>query len=311
MLGAHSAIKVFEELNYFGNRWDPRDNRTDFSEHDLSEIAAFLVARQNLGLWGNQVTSVERSWGRRLVQGLAMEERSPAGVFAACLKCLTDDAGKIWACEQTPGNIFFARRLFELYPNAVVVHVVRDPRAVLASYKDAWRLGQIGGNQLSLTARLRNRVNYHPITISKAWTRFAEESVRLIGHSRFRILRYEELTSNPRVVAERLCNALGLSFEPQMIETPRWGNNAASEGEVRATRDEGQGRTWCDTLTRSEALICEGITQGMLRRFGYSPELLGSCGVSATLPSLLSYPLHLMGVMTLNPRRFWSRLRRI
>ena len=309
MLGAHSAIKAFERLHFFGDLWNPQDSRSQFSELYLAELAASLLVRQNQSFWEDRPSSVERSWGRRLVHGLPVEERTPAGVFAACLRRLAADGGKLWACEQTPENIFFARRLLEFFPNALIVYVIRDPREVLAAHKDACRLGRPRSNQLSLLRLLRNRLNYHPIKISKVWLQATELATQLVGHSRFMILGYDELTSNPELCAKSLCKAVGLQFESEMIEVPRWGSTADREGVEQARVGGDHRRTWRDVLTRSEALVCEDITHRMLDRFGYSPELLGRHGTLRTFPHLLSYPLHLAGVVALDLRRAHAKVR--
>ncbi len=309
MLGAHGAIKALEGLHFFGDLWDPLDSRSEFSELHLTELAASLLARQNYSLWGDRPTSVERSWGRRLVHGLPVEERTPPGVFAACLRRIATDAGRIWACEQTPRNIFYARYLLELFPNAFLVYVIRDPRAVLAAHKVASRLGRSQSSQLPLLRLLRKRLNYHPIAISKVWLQATELATQIVGHSRFMILRYDELTSAPELCAKSLCKAVGLQFEPEMIEVPRWGSTADREWVEQDLVGGNRRRTWRDVLTRSEALVCEGITHRMLDRFGYSPKLLGRYGTLTALPQLLSYPLHLAGAVALDPRRVRAKLR--
>ena len=60
-------------------------------------------------------------------------------VFAAAVHQLAQAAGKSIPCEQTPRYIFYARALLEIYPTAQIVHMVRDPRAVMASQKMRWQ----------------------------------------------------------------------------------------------------------------------------------------------------------------------------
>lgn len=309
MLGAHSAILTFNELHYFGSLWDPRDRQRELSGRDLSELAALLLARHNHGLWGAPPTDVERSWGRRLVREMPNDQCTPAGLFDAFSRRLADDAGKTFACEQTPRNIFYARELLELYPNARIVHIVRDPRAVLASQKNRWRLRRLGAHHLPISEMLRNRVNYHPLTMGKLWLRATEEANQLRDHPRFTIVRFEDMATDSQEGARHLCAFLGLEFERNMLEIPRWGSS-----NVEHTNDS-QGvsaevvNQWRNTLSRGEALVCEKIASPMMQRFGYSPEYLGRHGFPVTLPSLLSYPLHVAGVVAMNPGRAWIQVR--
>ena len=311
MLGAHSAVKAFEELHFFDDLCEPLDLRRKFNERDLTELAASLVARQNHGLWGGRLSSVERSWGRRIVDRLALEERTPAGVFGACLGRLAADAGKVWACEQTPQNIFLGRRLLELFPNAVLVYVIRDPRSVLAEYKNASKPGHARMPKVPLMRRLQNRLNSHPIAISKAWLQASEQAARLDGHSRFFLLRHEDLHTDAERSAKSLCNALRLPFEPEMIEVTRWGGTARKDGVEQATVDGSRELHWRAHLTRDEVLVCEAITQPMLQGFGYSAEFPEQSGALSALPQRLSYPLHLAAAAAVAPRRVWALFRSI
>jgi omega-hydroxy-beta-dihydromenaquinone-9 sulfotransferase len=308
MLGAHSAIKTFNELHYFGSLWDPDDSSTVLSDRELANLAAILLARETNGLWGGRPTEVERSWGWRLVQDLREEDRTPSGLFAAALRRLAQDAGCMFACEQTPRNIFYARRLLDLYPNAYVVHIVRDPRAVLASQKNRWHLRRLGAHHLPAAEMLRNWVNYHPFTMGKLWANATEEALHLVGNPRFMMLRFEDLAADPEAGARRICNLLGLKFEPEMLEIPRWGSsNVEHDSEHKGVSKEVVGK-WRDTLSTGEALICERISHRLMLRLGYAPEFLDRRGTLAVIPSLLSYPLHVAGVIALNPRRAWIQI---
>jgi hypothetical protein len=308
MLGAHSAIMTFNELHYFGSLWDPFDSDKAVSEHQLSDLAATLLARETNGLWGGRPTEVERAWGWRLVKGLTEKESTPAGLFAAALCRLAQDAGCTFACEQTPRNIFYARRLLELYPEAHVIHIVRDPRAVLASQKNRWHLRRLGAYHLPVTEMLRNRVNYHPFTMAHLWAKATDAALGLVGHPQFMMLRFEDLAADPEAGARRLCNLLGLRFEPGMLEIPRWGSsNIAHDSEHKGVATEVVDK-WRDSLSAGEGLICERITHRLMLRLGYAPEFLGRRGALAALPSLLSYPLHVAGVIAMNPGRAWIQL---
>ena len=177
MLGSHSAIMAFNEMNYFGAAWDPYDNHCAISARQLTDLAATLLARQTHELWGGSPGDVERAWARRLVHALPEQERTPAGLFAAVLRRQADDAGKSIACEQTPKNIFYAEKLLDLYPNARIIHIVRDPRAVLASQKCRWQLRRLGAHHLPLSKMIRNRIHYHPYTTGRLWAKATDKAL--------------------------------------------------------------------------------------------------------------------------------------
>ena len=311
VLGAHSEIMTFNELHYFGSLWDPHDDNQHFSGRDLSELAATLLARQTHGLWGGRPSEVERAWGRRLVRDLPPDQCNPASLFAAVMRRLTEDAGKTFACEQTPRNIFYARRLLEIYPDARVVNIVRDPRAVLASQKNRWKLRRLGARHLPISEMLRNRVNYHPVTMGQLWKKAAEEAAHLVEHSRCSVIRFEDLAEAPDSSIRQLCGWLGLPFEHSMLDVPRWGSSNMEHTSDRKGVSTEVVSQWRSALSKGETEICEKITHRMMQHFGYTPEFLGRTSPLTKIPSLLSYPLHVAGVMALNPRRALVQLQAV
>jgi hypothetical protein len=308
MLGSHGSVMTFSPLNFFGTVCDTSNCETPLSEGSLANMAAVLLARQNHGLWGGKPTAVEQAWGRHLVSYLSPEECTAAGLYAAVLRQLSEDAGKPFACDPSPGNIAHAKRLLDTYENARVIHIVRDPRAVLASRKNLGSLTRLGIVDLPASEVLRNRVSYHPYTMSKLWAKASEQASQLMGHPRFMSIRFEDLVAHPDAGARRLCNFLGIGFETGMIDVPRW---AAADVDRVSDQDIAY-RTiptrWQDSLSRSEALTCEKVTHRMMQRFGYNLEFLGRFGRVSSLPSVLSYPLHVAGVVILNPVRVLSEI---
>ena len=309
MLGSHAAIRTFDELHYFGALWDPQGAPVPLPVNELARLAAILVARHRRGLWCGTPSAEERSWAETLVAALPAEDGNAAGLFAAVMRTLAADDGKTTGCEQTPRNIFYAKRLLELYPSARIVHIVRDPRAVLASQKNRWKLRQMGAEHLPRSEMLRNWVNYHPYTMSKLWAKATQEAHNLSGHPRVLVIRFEDLAAEPEARMRTMCEFLGIDYEPAMLDVPRWGSsNVKHSSESKGVAKEVVGK-WRESLTTAEALICEPTTRQMMAAFDYAPEFLDRPGFAATLPSWLLYPLHAAGVVALNPGRAWVQVR--
>ncbi len=117
MLGQHSHIAAGLETYWFDLDWrslDSADMRTR-----IDRLAEFfdLPASDVHGIAAD-CTSAESFVGR-LLDVIAAREEKPR-----------------WA-EKTPGNIVHADRILQAWPDASILHIVRDPRDVYASLRQA------------------------------------------------------------------------------------------------------------------------------------------------------------------------------
>lgn len=100
-------------------------------------------------------------------------------------------------------NILHASTLLELLPNAKLIHMIRDPRDVVASYiKQRWT-----PNMLSQAV-----VYYRHIV--EAWKRQRE----LIDRSRFIQIKFESLCLSPKRKLKEACKFMDLDYQDEMME---------------------------------------------------------------------------------------------
>jgi hypothetical protein len=114
--------------------------------------------------------------------------------------------------EKTPRTESHPDVLDKLFPEAKLIQIVRDPRAVFASVKN----------------RLVNQFGFHTKAhrLVRSWNRSAREIPRLRQDpSRFLTIRYEDLVRNPREVLEIVCRFGGFDFNENMLEPTRAGNH--------------------------------------------------------------------------------------
>lgn len=305
----HSTILGLNELHYFGDLCDVGRGRAPLSSAELSQMAAVTLARQARTIWGSGPTAEERSRAEAICATLPPEERNGFGLYAAVLAALCREAGKPTACEQTPRNIYYAQPLLAAFPQARLVHIVRDPRAVLASQKNRWKLRQHGAKNVPWSELIRTWVNYHPITATKLWVGASNCALHSRSNPRFRMVRFEELVAQPRPQVEALCGFLGIGFEPQMLEVNQWGSsNLKHELDKKGISQEVISQ-WERSLSAGELVISEYVSRDLMGRLNYSRRSQGSMRAFAALPHLLTYPAHLLGVALANPRRAWIQLK--
>jgi len=183
---------------------------------------------------------------------------------------------RIWG-EKTPRHVFRTAEILEAFPNARIVCLVRDPRAVVASYRDWKPQGGIDfesdpGRRATVEAdHERARRSYHPAIISMLWKGQARGADRAVAASdRAYLLRYEDLVGTPEVALRGLAEWLGIGFRTEMLEVPV-GNSSYEKFDSKRGIITGAAERWRAKLTPGELRVIERICAPEMARFGYEP----------------------------------------
>ncbi len=124
---------------------------------------------------------------------------------------------KLIAGEKTPSHLYHVDTLFEWFPNAKVIHIIRDPRDILASEINKnlkpdyplqkgsffynWGLFMYVLIQWNLAIRLnRKYLQKYPRNYTS--------------------IRYEDLLLNHEQTVREVCNFLNVDFEEAMLHPP-------------------------------------------------------------------------------------------
>jgi len=306
VLGKNSRILCMNETHFFGECWDPRSAPDDLNETALEQATATLFARLERGILKAQVTQEDRAKARSFLAGLPAEKRNPADVYLAVVSQTARAAGKAIPCEQTPRNIFYASRLLELYPNARIVHMIRDPRAVMASQKKRWRRRQLAAVKLPFYHTVRVWANYHPTTMSQLWRRATAQALKLQSenHQRFLAVRFEDLLREPEPTVRKVCEFLGVAFEPNMLHVGQINSShQSSVGGSRPGLNKGAIDAWREVLSAGEIAITEQVCSGEMHSCGYNMDAPQGAGLATRTYYGLTYLFHALSVAATNPRR--------
>ena len=160
-----------------------------------------------------------------LAAALAREPAVSLGtVFAHALRQYARREGKPRWGVKDPRNEFHADQILAEFPAARVVHMLRDPRDVLASQRAMW------GSRAQ-----------HIVSTTHDWRRSAALARRhqAVHRGSYAVVRYEDLVLDPARVVRDLCRTLDLDYRPAMLDLagkPRW-----SQGEDDDSRRAGPG----------------------------------------------------------------------
>ncbi|MCB2181367.1 MAG: sulfotransferase [Desulfobulbaceae bacterium] len=127
----------------------------------------------------------------------------------------------VWG-EKSLNNIFFVQEILDMYPGARFVEIVRDPRSVCLSYlvkrKKADSESSIRWFKcLGFTAE--------HLLLWREWIRAGQSAKKQTGDSRWLTVSYECFLNDPRSTLDSICNLVGISFEPSMLDHEQRGND--------------------------------------------------------------------------------------
>jgi hypothetical protein len=111
--------------------------------------------------------------------------------------------GKSRYADKTPRNLLIMDEIADALPEARFVHLVRDARNVAPS----WAAANFGPDNVLDAAKDWN-----------SWVHLARASGTRVGPTRYREVRYEDLTNDPEPVVRDLCAFLDLTFTLDMLE---------------------------------------------------------------------------------------------
>ena len=153
----------------------------------------------------------------------------------------------------------YADQVFEAFPGACVVHMVRDPRDRYAASLEAWPNGR--GRAGGATARWRYSM------------RQADRNLALYP-GRYLVVRFEDLVLETERVVREVCEFIGESFDPAMLEmggAPEHRRKLFGDGRATALSAEHIGG-FRGRVPPDELAFIELHARALMRRYGYARE---------------------------------------
>jgi len=196
--------------------------------------------------------------------------RAVAGMARELYNHALQPSGRRCFLDKTPRYYFIAPELLRTFPEAKFVFLLRHPLAVLSSILESW----IGDDWPRLDHYACDLIEA-PRLLAAALDRFGDRAL---------VLRYEELVRAPEPVVRGLCERLGLTFDPQMLE---YGGREKPKGrmgdDVGIQRHSRPVAESCDKWKTALAdarrryfagAYLEALDAGVLARLGYPKDAL-------------------------------------
>jgi hypothetical protein len=175
---------------------------------------------------------------------------------------------------KDPRMLDYLPRLHDLFPDARVLHIVRDPRDVLLSRRNAdWSAG---------------RPDWLHVLTYRAQVKWGRREGRDSFGDRYFELRYEDLLQNPKQILQRSLSELPLSFSEDMLAFADSARDLVGEDEA-SWKEETMGpllkentQKWRSGLRPAQIRLAEKVCHEAFHDFNYAVADPGRCQLSAT-----------------------------
>jgi hypothetical protein len=263
MLHAHPRVAIPPETRFTLKTYDERRRFGDLSNPaNMRELATWMTRGHNFADLG-----LDRA---QIIEDICAGAPTIGSAVGAIFKAYARKFDKPRWGDKRPAYLLNLDVLLWLFPDAQIVHIIRDGRDCVASMKEAdWYRGHIDKG-------------------ISGWVRgmaAAERAARTLPADQFYELHYERLVASPDTELRKLCDYLGEEYSPAMAapaevaayavpERKVW--HALTHGDVTASRVG----TWRERLDPEEIGLCERVMGRQLRRRGY--RVTGAYPVSVT-----------------------------
>jgi len=168
--------------------------------------------------------------------------------------------GKARWAEKTPQNVRHFGWIAERFPEARLIHVIRDGRDVVCSAREHGERRWIDGRWVW---------SHHPRPTdwyARAWVADTAHGMRFRGHPGYLEVRYEDLATEPEATLRDICAFLDEPFDPDMIPDVPTGADAPPDRGRPNTSSIGR---WERDLSAADLAVVEAICGERLRELGY------------------------------------------
>lgn len=149
----------------------------------------------------------------------------------------------------------------EMFPQGKVIHVLRDPRSITASYKK--ETYEPGYTYLDAAFNFLHAVD----SVESYRDEFGEDRVLMV--------QTEHVSANPETELRRICDFLEVGFSERMLDPDRygtivgedWQSNTSFGGRVAGFSPPTE--HWREHMSKAETMFVEMITQPKFSRYGY------------------------------------------
>lgn len=256
ILSAHPNIAISPPSKYF-NYWLKHYSHLNIANDN--DFESFWKDFSNSKLFSHFDVDVHSIRDRIL----ASDNISHKTIFTSLLQAYASKMGKSRWGDKTAGHFPYVDKLFEWYPQARIIWMLRDPRAVTKSL-------------VSLPWSSRADIDIRALH----WKKGARMLKTWTTDKRVLVVKFEELVFKPNETVPRICEFVEEEYTPTMIEnrsqinTPiiNYTDNSWTNEYIQKSLkpiDSNNLNKWKSSLSLREITLIEHIVKVEMTRYDY------------------------------------------
>ncbi len=252
MLHAHSELTSAPESHFFRTYLSEKRKTQAFEKKGSNEFTKILKNDkhfQRLELDPGSFKSIEGA------------TFSMVDLYKEINELLKRRNAKSRLVDKDPRNLENISSIHSFFPEAQIIHIIRDPRDVVFS---------------KLKANWSSRRPYWLHTmIGEAQMKHGLKSAGRLRPTTYHQLRYEDLLEDPEEALRGLCRFLGIDFEEGMLRFNVAAKDLVTKEEMQWKKEtlkplmKGNRFKWKEFYSPFQLAVIEAIAKPTMLRFGY------------------------------------------
>ena len=272
VLHSSPEIDLTDEMHYFNVPWLSRSVAANIRKHvgpldaaqALDKLMTLLYSGTTEGWFWSET---ERLLDRDMLQcELSSRPLNLQNIFHAIIVVHARMRNRQRIGAKFPLHYSYTDKLLEWYPDCLLLHTTRNPKAVYASQGKKY----VSDDQ-SMPARayMRFRQFVH-INIQISWT--ASLHKRLHNLPNYRLVQYEEMVLNPEAEISSICDFLQIEYLPDMLMPKRYGSSYENPGVVGKGIETSSLQRWQSSIHPATAKIIDLTHRKATQILGYDVD---------------------------------------
>jgi hypothetical protein len=262
LIGAEGMRQKFHKFGDLSN--DENVHKlVDYLYSGGSERSSWL--RRASSHWRWITRRVDR---QEFTQKLLETDRSERAFFILLMQLFAEKKGKPIMGEKTPAHFRYVETLLNWFPEAKIIHMMRDPRGIFIS---EWRRRQKEAQSFPYRQLKQLPTLMKLVILLQTTMTWREGARRCLENQKkyplnYYTQRFEDLVRDPETQVKELCAFIGVPFQPSMLE-----QTVVSMGfqEKQTGFDAGAAERWKKHITPGIEAWFRFWLRGDMEKVGY------------------------------------------